>query len=149
MQYQSNWKCKRFWPRLRFVSGQSEVLLAVSEPLTFDLPQAGRRSYPATRHVVNVVLQRSFNTEPAALVWEISDHLYRSIVCDPTSWWIKVTRYGSGKKDTRYEIEALRKVTDTEKKIAMSKLQTNLETVVRETLSHQRNTTYQSTPKVA
>jgi hypothetical protein len=149
MQHQT-WKRKRFWPRLRFVSGQSEVLLAVSEPLTFTLAQSGRRSYPATRHVANVILNRSLEAEPVALVWDMSDQLYRSITVDPTDWWIKVTRHGTGKQATRYEIEVLREATEAEKKIAAAKLQTNLETVVRETQSRcQLAEAHQSATRVA
>ena len=117
---------------LRFVDGQEEVLLVVGEPMTIEISQGAGRE-PALHHLVNVVRVKDISSTPTTMVWEMSDAIYRNIQVDPRETWIRVKRFGRGKRDTHYEITAGSKVDEKDQRCAQAKHPICLELVAAET----------------
>lgn len=82
--YQSSWQIK--YRPLRFRPGQSERILIVGDPWTFQVKRRGER-HPATRHLCDVLVYG----EDTLRVFEINDNLFnriRSASEDPRAVWL-------------------------------------------------------------
>ncbi len=122
-------------PMLRFVAGQTEELLVVGEPVQYELPPRDNETYPAVRHLANVVKRNTLdnNSERICHVWDMSDFVYRSLTCDPRRTWVRVTRHGRGKKSTRFEVAAIGDANDIERHCANKKIAHDLLRVANDT----------------
>jgi hypothetical protein len=136
----TSWKRRPTYPVLRFAAGETHEILIVGEPWTFDLPKKPNEKFPPVRHLANVILRPSLNDpgQPACIVWEINDKTFRTIQVDPTAYWLRVTRQGSGIYDTRYVVEPVRPATPEEIRAAKSHIMIDLELVAAERQSDAR-----------
>ncbi len=132
--HSANWRRKPTWPQLHFVPGQSETLIVVGDPWTFEVHSTnGKRSFD--KHAVNVIkIQECQNASNRTChVWVMNDPTFRNINFDPTQCWFKVTRHGSAQRDTYYEIVVGSEVKDEDRRAIEAKLTIDLELVAAET----------------
>ena len=137
--YQSNWRRKPTWSRLRLIDGQSADFLIMDDPWTYEIPSSNRDGM-RVRHAVNIVLKDQL-LNPAyrsCIVWEMNDQTFRNMPFDPRKHWLRVTRCGNGADDTYYEVEIVRDATDSERELAGYKHCNSLELVALESCSRKQ-----------
>jgi len=137
--YRGNWKRHPTFPQVRLGDGETVEVLVVGEPWSFELPKKNGERFPPLRHITNVIPKNDLDDlyTQTCSVWELSDSVFKNIPADPTGRWIKITRHGSGKNDTTYEVAIIREATDEELQQADKKIPLDLELVASEKQSLQ------------
>jgi hypothetical protein len=128
MSHGSNWTRRPAYPQVRLGEGQSVEFLVAGDAWSFELPSKHDR-FASVRHLANVVLKEHLTDPFVRSCWllELNDTTFRAIVTDPTTHWMRLTRLGVGKANTRYRVETVRAASDGERQLASLKIKLDLE----------------------
>ena len=127
--HKASWHRRPSFPQVRFGDGHSAEFLVVGDAWSFELPAKSNERFGSVRHFANVVLREHLHDKSQLTCYliELNTTTFRQIAQDPTRNWVRITRHGVGRGNTRYTVEMVRPATKDEIDLVQTKIPIDLE----------------------